>query len=230
MTIRSVILALLVWSTGFETLSAQESSSQAAPLPPSVGAKVAESVQDVRVNSLQEQVQTLKDFTQHILATVYFALSAVIVVVIAMLGFSWYQNFRVYERDKEAMRQQLVAAMSAERDTWTKQFDAKIANALEVTNMRIDDVRLSLATDIFRAAHFPRTPQVDTVVFCSLVEYAIGRVNAPALTGALTMLIEHARQREHAMPSTPLLTLASRLPPEYEAYGTQLKALATGHK
>jgi hypothetical protein len=58
---------------------------------------------ELKLALMEQQLQDSKDFTQHILATVYFCLGTVIVVLFAMVGFGWFQNIRAYERDKETL-------------------------------------------------------------------------------------------------------------------------------
>lgn len=64
----------------------------------------SDSSDEMKLALMERELQVSKDFMQHILATVYFCLGTVVVVLFAMVGFGWYQNVRAYERDKESLR------------------------------------------------------------------------------------------------------------------------------
>jgi hypothetical protein len=82
---RAAAIALLVCSLLFPTsghLQEQKPvTAQSAPQAKS------DPTSDPRLHASQAEVQVMKDFTQHILSTVYFALGTVLVVLIAMIGF-----------------------------------------------------------------------------------------------------------------------------------------------
>ncbi len=63
---------------------------------------------------LEAQLQTTKDYHSSLLDTVYWALAGLFVVVGLLLGFGWFANFRIYERDKDVLRKELHAQMETE--------------------------------------------------------------------------------------------------------------------
>jgi hypothetical protein len=97
-----------------------------------------DSANEVKLAVLDKELQATKEFMQHILATVYFCLGTVVVVLFSMVGFGWYQNVRACERDKETLRQalsnsinELITQKSQDLDKKATErfqaFDGKIA-------------------------------------------------------------------------------------------------------
>ena len=55
---------------------------------------------------LRAQLEVMKQYDQRLLNTVYWALGTLAAVAAALVGFGWFANFRVYERDKNALAQE----------------------------------------------------------------------------------------------------------------------------
>ena len=62
---------------------------------------------NTEVAVLHAQLETVRTYDERLLATVHWALGIVIAVVLVMAGFGWYANFRLYDRDKEALRMEV---------------------------------------------------------------------------------------------------------------------------
>jgi preprotein translocase subunit SecG len=67
-----------------------------------------------QVRQLQTQVQVMKEYHSSLLDTVYWALGGVFLVVSIILGFGWFANFRIYERDKQFLREELDAQLKVQ--------------------------------------------------------------------------------------------------------------------
>jgi regulator of replication initiation timing len=64
--------------------------------------------------TLRAQLAIMKDFDQRLVATVYWALSAIAALTLILVGFSWLLNFRIYDRDKAALTQELRSLLTQE--------------------------------------------------------------------------------------------------------------------
>ena len=201
---------------------------------------------ELRIKALKDEIQIFKDFTQNVLSTVYFALSTVIIVVVAMLGFSWYQNFKVYERDKEALRESLVSIINQHLGSQEQQLrarldakaislednmkssvqslDSKITQTLNSVLARMNNDSLSNKVELFTATHFGKTVETDFMMLCQHVRGSIGKVHASNLKHALSTIIQHVEEGG-VVDHTTLMEIAVALPPELEASATRLRSL-----
>lgn len=57
--------------------------------------------------ALREQLDQMRHSDDRLLATVHWALGVVDFLAVLLAGFSWYTNFRVYERDKNSLKDEL---------------------------------------------------------------------------------------------------------------------------
>lgn len=64
-------------------------------------------------STLHAQIETMERFIDRILVTVYWALGSIITVAVLLIGFGWFVNFRIYERDKENLLDKVTSEVSA---------------------------------------------------------------------------------------------------------------------
>jgi hypothetical protein len=100
------ILALGISST----LYAQSPS----PTPSSTAIPSVSPIPNEEVIVLRAQLEVMRQYDQSLLSTVYWSLSVIVALVILLAGYGWYTNFRVYERDKNAMQQDLQGYLQQE--------------------------------------------------------------------------------------------------------------------
>lgn len=98
-----------------------------------------------QVKVLEAQIQLMREFQGAVLNTVYWALGAVFLLVGLLLGFGWFANFKVYERDKENLKAELEVlfkAKSTEADELiaqkTKKLGGELSARLEEGVIRVE--------------------------------------------------------------------------------------------
>ena len=79
------------------------------------------------IKILRAELAATKAFHSSILDTVYWALGGTFVIAGLLLGFGWHANFKVYERDKIAMKAELDAGIALKLN----EQDAGIAEKLK---------------------------------------------------------------------------------------------------
>lgn len=105
--------------------------AQPGPVPaPSVIRAVP--VSDSEVSLLREQNKIIRDYQESILDTVYWALGALFVIAALLAGFGWWSNFKVYDKDKARLQEDLEAKVA--------QLEAELS--LRIENSRGELVRV----------------------------------------------------------------------------------------
>lgn len=100
---------------------------------------------------LEAQLKVMKEYHGSLLDTVYWALAGVLVLVSLLLGFGWFANFKIYERDKDALRKELKAHAETELAGLKSNVDEHAASAAEsqdrAINEKVQDVRNKLFSE-----------------------------------------------------------------------------------
>lgn len=110
-----LVLLAIPWASGY--------SQSPDPDPTSVKAQA----EQTEVAVLRAQLEVMRQFDQRLVATVYWALGVTFTVVVLLVGFGWFANFRFYERDKHSLREELSADLKQQ-----------IADFRQETNRRLD--------------------------------------------------------------------------------------------
>lgn len=227
----SIVLVAVILS-----LASSQAQPDTAPQATSTTLVDSKALEVAKVAALEREVEVFREFTENFLSTVYFSLGTVIVVLFTMVGFGWYQNFRSYERDKEALRRELEAGLksivsateerlnTSAKDRFGK-FDASIAKALTKFQQRVCDVQLSMSTEVFRAAHSEKTPRTDLMALLESVQQSIGNVSHGCLNHALSVICDHFENGGRIDCRPQWLELIDRLPPESVGYASRLREL-----
>jgi len=90
-----------------------EANNQNAPTAQTTSSNISEiNLARQQIKLLESQLQSTREYQGHLLDTVYWALGGIFVLVGLLLGFGWFANFKVYERDKDSIRTELAAEIS----------------------------------------------------------------------------------------------------------------------
>jgi hypothetical protein len=151
---------------------------------------------------LEAQLQITKDYHSSLLDTVYWALAGVFVVVGLLLGFGWFANFRIYERDKDVLRKELRAQMETEVVNLKLHIDTHANEASEAQSKKLSET-LEKSEKMFSS----RIASLDSRVFglelnIAREEMKAEKSPAMALTKALHILQLCVSRSQEDVPDT----------------------------
>ena len=140
MLYRFLLTVLLVAFSAQATFAqAPPAKAQAQTASVTVAQPTAESVElqamRQQVKLLELQLQITKDFQSAILDTIYWALGGVFLALSLVFGFSWFTNFRLYDRDKQALH----ADLQSRTDAALKELQAEVSRAGLGVDRRLDE-------------------------------------------------------------------------------------------
>ncbi|SDU04168.1 hypothetical protein [Halopseudomonas salegens] len=106
----TLVLALAWGIVPSGVIAATDSASEVE----SVAATDASSIDREReIELLRAQLEVRREHQTDLLQTVYWALGGVFFLVSLLVGFGWFGNFKVYERDKQSLKEEMDAAAKA---------------------------------------------------------------------------------------------------------------------
>lgn len=80
----------------------------------SIGLNAEENKQNIKNNAnetvLRAQLELMQRYDEKLLLTVYWALGGVVAITVLLVGFGWFANFRIYDKDKRLLEHVLQAA------------------------------------------------------------------------------------------------------------------------
>ena len=78
---------------------------------------------------MKSQLEVVQSYQDKFLLTVYWALGTLATIAALLVGFGWFANFRVYERDKAALNQELRSLIETELQKQRQIVESAIAEA-----------------------------------------------------------------------------------------------------
>lgn len=82
-----------------------------------------------QVKLLKAEIEVIKSYQESLLLTVYWALGTLATIAAVLVGFGWFANFRIYERDKAALVQELRSVIDAELQKSKQAVESHIAES-----------------------------------------------------------------------------------------------------
>jgi len=83
-------------------IGAQEQSAQVASAPTSTDLST--------IVLLRTQIEVMQKYDDRLLSVVYWSFSGVFLLVILVGGINWFTNYRLYERERDTLRRDVLAA------------------------------------------------------------------------------------------------------------------------
>jgi len=97
---------------------------------------------------LRGQLAEMRDYDQRLIATVYWSLSGVFLVVVVVAGLNLFANYRVYERERDSLRNEVAAQAKLVHSELEQRFH-KLSQSLVATEQEnADDLKRHLIGEI----------------------------------------------------------------------------------
>ena len=91
------------------------------------------------VIQLKATLQVVQSYQDKFLATVYWSLGTIATIVVLLVGFGWFANFRIYERDKSALKDELHMIMNEELLQLRKIVETHVTDSTKSIERQIDE-------------------------------------------------------------------------------------------
>lgn len=192
---------------------------------------------------LEAQLSAAKEFQQHILGAVYWSLGTIVVIFGLLIGYNWFANYKTYERDLAALKQQLVGLIEERHASFKSEFlreasekfstmskdsaasiNLAISESIAPLQDKLSIIKYELKEHEYQlieaAAHYweyKKVPSNELTQYSSLLRLSINQKNDGRITSCLTKiqkLLENGAQ-VFAREIRELNELADTLPSSY---------------
>src|SRR6266581_4289412 len=107
-------------------------------------------VPDSTLIALRAQLELMRSFQDSLLSTVYWSLGVLLVIVAVLVGFGWFANFRVYQRDLEGLKRELEVLVAKSLAELKGALEISLRDSLATAKWELEQ---GLSTRIDSAAH-----------------------------------------------------------------------------
>ncbi len=102
----------------------------------------------ITISLLQSELNTVRDFQDTLLTTVFWSLGTIATIAVLLVGFGWYSNFRVYERDKASLSQELRSHLDNELAALSTKIEQSLNESRDSANKLAHEQREELSARV----------------------------------------------------------------------------------
>ncbi|WP_111854794.1 hypothetical protein [Acinetobacter oleivorans] len=92
---------------------------------------------NTQIEVLKAQVEVMKSYQDKFLTTVYWSLGTVLGIVILLIGYNWFTNFKSQEKEVQTLKNFIQNELNQKKVMLTEDMDKKIGETLRKQNDRI---------------------------------------------------------------------------------------------
>jgi hypothetical protein len=107
-----------------------------------------DTVHELEVALLKARLEETASFQQSLLSTVYWTLGVLATMMLALIGYSWFVNFRVYERDKLALERDLLSTIQTSIRELETSLTTDIQSRLDQAILGLDEKATSIESNL----------------------------------------------------------------------------------
>jgi hypothetical protein len=230
-------------------------SSRVTPSPAVAPDVVQPNPAKEEIAILKAQLEQMRLYDARLLATVYWALGVLAALTVGIIGFGWFANFKVYERDKAQLTDVLHAAAKtsaqageARAKESAQSIEARLSKALDA---KVKDLSESLKSDVSDLRRHVLSVQLEQILAeakdwrsrgvlansIATLRQALGiavqlpwgwDLQVPDILDAIVADLTSLKQSNDQLDAdaaSQLTTMLSRLPESYEVTKSRIRAL-----
>jgi len=129
-----VLLAALTLFIDLTAIAAPDSTKQNQNLSASSSLQVAN---NELILAKAELAASLR-FQDQVLTTVYWSLGTIAGLAILLVGYGWWSNFRIYDRDKQSLERELMVLLDKETNELKEQLRVDMVKKISDASASLD--------------------------------------------------------------------------------------------
>jgi hypothetical protein len=188
-----------------------------------------------KIAVLQAQLNLMREYDQRLLNTVYWSLGSLGAVILLIIGLGWYTNFRLYNREldalKNSLKTEIQSSLRAEMTTAAEEAGKNAVHQIEISFKSLKREMKFMKYDLLKteAQQWESGGYIANAIisYVEMAEVALEAEFEVYVTSALDAL-KKAFKAADSIPSghaKKVTELINRLPPEYGADAETIRKL-----